>query len=191
MNSYQSDAVQAAIQAAYEKSGVTVEQRQEAKVTDVIRAACDQLYGDGENTEFTFDAIQMAEAAVRKSVPDADDDAVSGYAESWLLGKTEEINEKFKSSFITPIVSRHFSKIGKSVKVSVTMNDEKLRVVTISVSDEEVQVKKRRSRKKVSLADCLDSFVVDVGKLADSELMTRDVNEIVRQMKEHIEKCGL
>src|SRR5699024_11733647 len=85
MSSYQSDAVQAAIQAAYQKSGVTVEKRKEAKVTDVIRAACDQLYGDGENVEFSFDATQMAEAAVRKSVPDADDDAVSGYAESWLL----------------------------------------------------------------------------------------------------------
>ncbi|AFV50906.1 hypothetical protein B508_00055 [Escherichia phage ADB-2] len=150
MSSYQSDAVQAAIQAAYEKAGVTVEQRQEAKVTDVIRAACDQLYGDGENTEFTFDATQMAEAAVRKSMPDADDYDVVECAGSWLLGKTEEINEKFKSSFITPIVSRHFSKIGKSVKVSVTMNDEKLRVVTISVSDEEVPVKKRRSRKKLA-----------------------------------------
>ena len=43
MSSYQSDAVQAAIQAAYQKSGVTVEKRQEAKVTEVIRAACDQL----------------------------------------------------------------------------------------------------------------------------------------------------
>lgn len=191
MSSYQSDAVQAAIQAAYEKAGVTVEQRQEAKVTDVIRAACDQLYGNGENSEFSFDANQMAEAAVRKSMPDADDETVNKCAESWLLGKTEEINEKFKSSFITPIVSRHFSKFGKSVKVSVTMNDEKSRIVTISVSDEEVPVKKRRSRKKVSLADCLDSFDVDVSKLGDSELMVRDVNEIVRQMKAHIEKCGL
>lgn len=191
MSSYQSDAVQAAIQAAYQKSGVTVEKRQEAKVTDVIRAACDQLYGDGENVEFSFDATQMAEAAVRKSVPDADDDAVSGYAESWLLGKTEEINEKFKSSFITPIVSRHFSKIGKSVKVSVSMNDEKLRVVTISVSDEEVQVKKRRSRKKVSLADCLDSFTPDIDDIEQGDVTVSTVRDLVRQMKAHIEKCGL
>ncbi|ALT58123.1 hypothetical protein JMPW2_001 [Escherichia phage JMPW2] len=191
MSSYQSDAVQAAIKAAYEKAGVTVEQRPEAKVTDVIRAACDQLYGDGENTEFTFDANKMAEAAARKSMPDADEHDVAKGAESWLLGKTDEINEKFKSSFITPIVSRHFSKIGKSVKVSVTMNDEKLRVVTISVSDEEVPVKKRRSRKKVSLADCLDSFVPDVDDLEKGDVTVSTVRDLVRQMKAHIEKCGL
>lgn len=35
------------------------------------------------------------------------------------------------------------------------------------------------------------AFDVDVSKLGDSELMVRDVNEIVRQMKAHIEKCGL
>ena len=191
MSSYQSDAVQAAIQAAYEKAGVTVEQRQEPKVTDVIRAACDQLYANGDNAEFTFNATKMAEAAVRKSMPDADDDDVSEYAGSWLLGKTEEINEKFKSSFITPIVSRHFSKIGKSVKVSVTTGDDAFRVVTISVSDEEVPVKKRRSRKKVSLADCLDSFTPDIDDIEKGEITVSAVRDLVRQMKAHIEKCGL
>lgn len=191
MSSYQSDAVQAAIQAAYEKAGVTVEQRQEAKVTDVIRAACDQLYGDGENAEFSFNATQMAEAAVRKSMPGADDDDISEYAGSWMLGKTKEINEKFKSSFITPIVSRHFSKFGKSVKVSVTMDDEKSRIVTISVSDEEAPVKKRRGRKKISLADCLDTFTPDINDLEKDDVTVSTVRDLVRQMKAHIEKCGL
>ncbi|ATN94144.1 hypothetical protein HOS16_gp66 [Shigella phage vB_SflS-ISF001] len=191
MSSYQSDAVQAAMQAGSEKAGVTVEQRQEVKVSDVIRAACDQLYGDGVNTEFTFDATQMAEACVRKSMPDVDDYDVVECAGSWLLGRTEEIIEKFKSSEITPIVSRHFSKIGKWVKVSVTMIDEKLRVVTISVSDEEVPVKKRLTRKRVSPADYLDWFVPDNDDIEKGDITVSAVRDLVRQMSAHKEKCGL
>nr|CAI9865687.1 hypothetical protein PFGHJN_00001 [Escherichia phage UP30] len=166
---------------------------QELKITDMIRLTCDAMYRDKGMKEFSFVADDMAREAVKFYFRDQDisDDEVERGATGWVNQNQGEVEKRFKSAFITPIITRHFCKYGKVAKVKVGRNDAAITMITVTVTDEEAPVKKRRSRKKVSLADCLDSFVVDVRKLADSELMTRDVNEIVRQMKEHIEKCGL
>lgn len=44
---------------------------------------------------------------------------------------------------------------------------------------------------KKSISRHLDEFKLDTKKLSASRIRISDVNEIVRQMKEHIEKCGL
>ncbi|ATN48435.1 hypothetical protein Sf11_32 [Shigella phage Sfin-1] len=166
---------------------------QELKITDMIRLTCDAMYRDKGMTEFSFVADDMAREAVKFYFRDQDisDDEVERGATGWVNQNQAEVERRFKSAFITPIITRHFCKYGKVAKVKVGRNDAAITMITVIVTDEEVPVKKRRSRKKVSLADCLDSFDVDVSKLSDSELMVRDVNEIVRQMKAHIEKCGL
>lgn len=166
---------------------------QELKITDMIRLTCDAMYRDKGITEFSFLADDMAREAVKFYFRDRDitEEEIERGVSTWLTSNGKEVEKRFKSAFITPIITRHFCKYGKVAKVKVGRNDAAITMITVIVTDEEVPVKKRRSRKKVSLADCLDSFVVDVGKLADSELMARDVNEIVRQMKSHIEKCGL
>jgi hypothetical protein len=166
---------------------------QELKITDMIRLTCDAMYRDKGMREFSFVADDMAREAVKFYFRDRDitEEEIERGVSTWLTSNGKEVEKRFKSAFITPIITRHFCKYGKVAKVKVGRNDAAITMITVTVTDEEVPVKKRRSRKKVSLADCLDSFVVDVGKLADSELMTRDVNEIVRQMKAHIEKCGL
>lgn len=166
---------------------------QELKITDMIRLTCDAMYRDKGMTEFSFLADDMAREAVKFYFRDRDitEEEIERGVSTWLTSNEKEVEKRFKSAFITPIITRHFCKYGKVAKVKVGRNESAITMITVTVTDEEVPVKKRRSRKKVSLADCLDSFVVDVGKLADSELMARDVNEIVRQMKAHIEKCGL
>ena len=166
---------------------------QELKITDMIRLTCDAMYRDKGMSEFSFVADDMALEGARFYFrnQDVSDSVLESAAAGWVDQNQGEVEKRFKSAFITPIITRHFCKYGKVAKVKVGRNDAAITMITVTVTDEEVPVKKRRSRKKVSLADCLDSFDVDVSKLGDSELMVRDVNEIVRQMKAHIEKCGL
>lgn len=166
---------------------------QELKITDMIRLTCDAMYRDKGMTEFSFLADDMAREAVKFYFrgQDITEEEIERGTSTWVDSNEKEVEKRFKSAFITPIITRHFCKYGKVARVKVGKNEAAITMITVTVTDEEIPLKKRRSRKKVSLADCLDSFDVDVSKLGDSELMVRDVNEIVRQMKAHIEKCGL
>lgn len=166
---------------------------QELKITDMIRLTCDAMYRDKGMTEFSFVADDMALEAARfyfrgQEVSDAD---LESAAAGWVDQNQGEIEKRFKSAFITPIITRHFCKYGKVAKVKVGRNDAAITMITVIVTDEEVPVKKRRSRKKVSLADCLDSFVPDIDDLEKGDVTVSTVRDLVRQMKAHIEKCGL
>lgn len=50
---------------------------------------------------------------------------------------------------------------------------------------------KIKSESKNSISSHMDAFKLDAKKLSTNRIRLSDVNEIVRQMKEHIEKCGL
>lgn len=164
---------------------------QQPQITDMIRLACQNHYAAGETT-FSFDAQQMAFHTVKRYAEqagmDIDDEQVDAEAARWVGQNTENIAKRFKPSFAQPIIKRFFAHVGKAVVVSVGRNDANEPMITVTITDEEVVKPKRKSRakKKQSIGDILDSFVVDVSKLGDSELMVRDVNEIVRQMKAHI-----
>ena len=166
---------------------------QELKITDMIRLTCDAMYRDKGMSEFSFVADDMALEAARfyfrgHEVSDSD---LESAAAGWVDQNQGEVEKRFKSAFITPIITRHFCKYGKVAKVKVGRNDAAITMITVIVTDEEVPVKKRRSRKKVSLADCLDSFVPDVYDLEKGDVTVSTVRDLVRQMKAHIEKCGL
>lgn len=49
----------------------------------------------------------------------------------------------------------------------------------------------KKDERKQSISRHLDSFRLDTKKLNTNRIRLSDVNEIVRQMKAHIEKCGL
>lgn len=166
---------------------------QELKITDMIRLTCDAMYRDKGMTEFSFVADDMAREAVKFYFRDQDisDDEVERGATGWVNQNQGEVEKRFKSAFITPIITRHFCKYGKVAKVKVGRNDAAITMITVVVTDEEVPVKKRRSRKKVSLADCLDSFTPDIDDIEKGEITVSAVRDLVRQMKAHIEKCGL
>ncbi|HGT7857172.1 TPA: hypothetical protein ACM46F_004438 [Escherichia coli] len=166
---------------------------QELKITDMIRLTCDAMYRDKGMNEFSFVADDMALEAARfyfrgQEVSDSD---LESAAAGWVDQNQGEVEKRFKSAFITPIITRHFCKYGKVAKVKVGRNDAAITMITVIVTDEEVPVKKRRSRKKVSLADCLDSFVPDIDDLEKGDVTVSTVRDLVRQMKAHIEKCGL
>lgn len=166
---------------------------QELKITDMIRLTCDAMYRDKGMNEFSFVADDMAIEAARfyfrgQEVSDSD---LESAAAGWVDQNQGEVEKRFKSAFITPIITRHFCKYGKVAKVKVGRNDAAITMITVVVTDEEVPVKKRRSRKKVSLADCLDSFVPDIDDLEKGDVAVSTVRDLVRQMKAHIEKCGL
>ncbi|MGT3661368.1 hypothetical protein [Escherichia coli] len=166
---------------------------QELKITDMIRLTCDAMYRDKGMNEFSFVADDMALEAARfyfrgQEVSDSD---LESAAAGWVDQNQGEVEKRFKSAFITPIITRHFCKYGKVAKVKVGRNDAAITMITVIVTDEEVPVKKRRSRKKVSLADCLDSFVTDIDDLEKGDVTVSTVRDLVRQMKAHIEKCGL
>lgn len=166
---------------------------QELKITDMIRLTCDAMYRDKGMTEFSFVADDMAREAVKFYFRDQDisDDEVERGATGWVNQNQAEVEKRFKSAFITPIITRHFCKYGKVAKVKVGRNDAAITMITVIVTDEEVPVKKRRSRKKVSLADCLDSFTPDIDDIEQGDVTVSTVRDLVRQMKAHIEKCGL
>lgn len=166
---------------------------QELKITDMIRLTCDAMYRDKGMNEFSFVADDMALEAARfyfrgQEVSDSD---LESAAAGWVDQNQGEVEKRFKSAFITPIITRHFCKYGKVAKVKVGRNDAAITMITVIVTDEEVPVKKRRSRKKVSLADCLDSFVPDIDDIEKGDVTVSTVRDLVRQMKAHIEKCGL
>ena len=50
---------------------------------------------------------------------------------------------------------------------------------------------KKKNEGKKSISRHLDAFKLDTKKLSTNRILLSDINEIVRQMKEHIEKCGL
>ncbi len=166
---------------------------QELKITDMIRLTCDAMYRDKGMNEFSFVADDMALEAARFYFRDQDvsDSDLESAAAGWVDQNQGEVEKRFKSAFITPIITRHFCKYGKVAKVKVGRNDAAITMITVVVTDEEVPVKKRRSRKKVSLADCLDSFVPDIDDLEKGDVTVSTVRDLVRQMKAHIEKCGL
>lgn len=166
---------------------------QELKITDMIRLTCDAMYRDKGMREFSFVADDMALEGARFyfSNQDVSDSDLESAAAGWVDQNQAEVEKRFKSAFITPIITRHFCKYGKVAKVKVGRNDAAITMITVIVTDEEVPVKKRRSRKKVSLADCLDSFVPDIDDLEKGDVTVSTVRDLVRQMKAHIEKCGL
>lgn len=166
---------------------------QELKITDMIRLTCDAMYRDKGMSEFSFVADDMALEGARFYFRDQDvsDSDLESAAAGWVDQNQGEVEKRFKSAFITPIITRHFCKYGKVAKVKVGRNDAAITMITVVVTDEEVPVKKRRSRKKVSLADCLDSFVPDIDDLEKGDVTVSTVRDLVRQMKAHIEKCGL
>lgn len=166
---------------------------QELKITDMIRLTCDAMYRDKGMNEFSFVADDMALEGARFYFrnQDVSDSDLESAAAGWVDQNQREVEKRFKSAFITPIITRHFCKYGKVAKVKVGRNDAAITMITVIVTDEEVPVKKRRSRKKVSLADCLDSFVPDVDDLEKGDVTVSTVRDLVRQMKAHIEKCGL
>lgn len=166
---------------------------QELKITDMIRLTCDAMYRDKGMKEFSFVADDMALEAARFYFRDQEvsDSDLESAAAGWVDQNQGEVEKRFKPAFITPIITRHFCKYGKVAKVKVGRNDAAITMITVIVTDEEVPVKKRRSRKKVSLADCLDSFVPDVDDLEKGDVTVSTVRDLVRQMKAHIEKCGL
>lgn len=166
---------------------------QELKITDMIRLTCDAMYRDKGMSEFSFVADDMALEAARFYFRDQEvsDSDLESAAAGWVDQNQGEVEKRFKSAFITPIITRHFCKYGKVAKVKVGRNDAAITMITVIVTDEEVPVKKRRSRKKVSLADCLDSFVPDIDDLEKGDVTVSTVRDLVRQMKAHIEKCGL
>lgn len=166
---------------------------QELKITDMIRLTCDAMYRDKGMSEFSFVADDMALEAARFYFRDQEvsDSDLESAAAGWVDQNQGEVEKRFKSAFITPIITRHFCKYGKVAKVKVGRNDAAITMITVVVTDEEVPVKKRRSRKKVSLADCLDSFVPDIDDLEKGDVTVSTVRDLVRQMKAHIEKCGL
>ncbi|HCQ2951027.1 TPA: hypothetical protein OHP52_001747 [Escherichia coli] len=166
---------------------------QELKITDMIRLTCDKMYRDKGMTEFSFLADDMAREAVKFYFRDRDitEEEIERGASTWLTSNGKEVEKRFKSAFITPIITRHFCKYGKVAKVKVGRNESAITMITVTVTDEEVPVKKRRSRKKVSIADCLDSFVPDIDDLEKGDVTVSTVRDLVRQMKAHIEKCGL
>ncbi|QAX92011.1 hypothetical protein vBSsoS008_004 [Shigella phage vB_SsoS_008] len=84
----------------------TNQQRPELKITDMIRLTCDVMYRDKGMTEFSFVADDMAEEAARfyfrgQEVSEHD---LESAAESWVDQKTGEVEKRFKSAFITPII---------------------------------------------------------------------------------------
>lgn len=166
---------------------------QELKITDMIRLTCDAMYRDKGMNEFSFVADDMALEGARFYFRNQDisDSDLESAAAGWVDQNQGEVEKRFKSAFITPIITRHFCKYGKVAKVKVGRNDAAITMITVIVTDEEVPVKKRRSRKKVSLADCLDSFVPDIDDLEKGDVTVSTVRDLVRQMKAHIEKCGL
>lgn len=166
---------------------------QELKITDMIRLTCDTMYRDKGMNEFSFVADDMALEAARFYFRDQEvsDSDLESAAAGWVDQNQGEVEKRFKSAFITPIITRHFCKYGKVAKVKVGRNDAAITMITVIVTDEEVQVKKRRSRKKVSLTDCLDSFVPDIDDLEKGDVTVSTIRDLVRQMKAHIEKCGL
>lgn len=166
---------------------------QELKITDMIRLTCDAMYRDKGMSEFSFVADDMALEAARFYFRDQEvsDSDLESAAAGWVDQNQGEVEKRFKSAFITPIITRYFCKYGKVAKVKVGRNDAAITMITVVVTDEEVPVKKRRSRKKVSLADCLDSFVPDIDDLEKGDVTVSTVRDLVRQMKAHIEKCGL
>lgn len=166
---------------------------QELKITDMIRLTCDAMYRDKGMSEFSFVADDMALEGARFYFRDQDvsDSDLESAAAGWVDQNQGEVEKRFKSAFITPIITRHFCKYGKVAKVKVGRNDAAITMITVVVTDEEVPVKKRRNRKKVSLADCLDSFVPDIDDLEKGDVTVSTVRDLVRQMKAHIEKCGL
>ena len=159
----------------------------------MIRLTCDAMYRDKGMNEFSFVADDMALEGARFYFrnQDVSDSDLESAAAGWVDQNQGEVEKRFKSAFITPIITRHFCKYGKVAKVKVGRNDAAITMITVIVTDEEVPVKKRRSRKKVSLADCLDSFVPDVDDLEKGDVTVSTVRDLVRQMKAHIEKCGL
>lgn len=166
---------------------------QELKITDMIRLTCDAMYRDKGMSEFSFVADDMALEGARFYFrnQDVSDSDLESAAAGWVDQNQGEVEKRFKSAFITPIITRHFCKYGKVAKVKVGRNDAAITMITVIVTDEEVPVKKRRSRKKVSLADCLDSFVPDIDDLEKGDVTVSTVRDLIRQMKAHIEKCGL
>lgn len=166
---------------------------QELKITDMIRLTCDAMYRDKGMNEFSFVADDMALEGARFYFrnQDVSDSDLESAAAGWVDQNQGEVEKRFKSAFITPIITRHFCKYGKVAKVKVGRNDAAITMITVIVTDEEVPVKKRRSRKKISLADCLDSFVPDIDDLEKGDVTVSTVRDLVRQMKAHIEKCGL
>lgn len=166
---------------------------QELKITDMIRLTCDAMYRDKGMSEFSFVADDMALEGARFYFrnQDVSDSDLESAAEGWVNQNQGEIEKRFKSAFITPIITRHFCNYGKVAKVKVGRNDAAITMITVIVTDEEVPIKKRRSRKKVSLADCLDNFTPDIDNLEKDEVTVSTVRDLVRQMKAHIEKCGL
>ncbi|UIU27577.1 hypothetical protein SA32RD_52 [Escherichia phage vB_EcoS_SA32RD] len=166
---------------------------QELKITDMIRLTCDAMYRDKGMSEFSFVADDMALEGARFYFrnQDVSDSDLESAAAGWVDQNQGEVEKRFKSAFITPIITRHFCKYGKVAKVKVGRNDAAITMITVIVTDEEFPVKKRRSRKKVSLADCLDSFTPDIDDLEKGDVTVSTVRDLVRQMKAHIEKCGL
>lgn len=166
---------------------------QELKITDMIRLTCDAMYRDKGMNEFSFVADDMALEGARFYFrnQDVSDSDLESAAEGWVNQNQGEVEKRFKSAFITPIITRHFCKYGKVAKVKVGRNDAAITMITVIVTDEEVPVKKRRSRKKISLAYCLDSFTPDINDLEKDDVTVSTVRDLVRQMKAHIEKCGL
>lgn len=49
----------------------------------------------------------------------------------------------------------------------------------------------KKNEDKNSISHHLDEFKLDTKKLSTNRIRLSDVNEIVRQMKAHVEKCGL
>lgn len=167
----------------------------EPKITDMMRLACMDAYQRGE-TQFSFTIEKMASITVWDAAAKAgvtDESKIEDAIDNWTRNHLAAASEKFKSSFAVPIITRAFAKIGKRVKVSVGKDEDYNLQITVEVLEgEEPVIPKRKSqaRKKFNVAECLDSFVVNVSKLSDGEVSVRDVNEVVEQMKAHIVKCG-
>lgn len=163
---------------------------QQPKITDMIRLACQNHYAAGE-TEFSFDAQQMAFHTVKKYAEqagmDITDEQIDEEAARWVGNNTADIAKRFKPSFAQPIVKRFFAHIGKSVVVSVNRNEVNEPQINVTITEEEIVKPQRKSRakKKKSIGDALDSFAPDLEKLP-GDISVGVVVELVRQMKAHI-----
>lgn len=173
--------------------------RNEPKITDMMRLACMDAYQRGE-TQFSFTIDKMASIAVWDAATKAgvtNEQQIEDAIDAWTRDNSDAAMKKFKPSFASPTIKRAFAHIGKSVKVSCGKDEDCNPQITVTIIEGEEPVKparKSRARKQFSIGDCLDSFVVDTRELRDSTLSIHDLNQIVDQLrgqlKAHIVKCG-
>lgn len=165
------------------------------KVSDMLRKACEFKTREGME-DFTFTAVDMTAVMVReyaaKNMPDADltEEQIENEALSWL-DKDENsapIYSKLTSPYVNPTVTRYFAKLGKRVRVTLNRDDVG---VTIGVEflEGEPMPRERKSRAKVAVVeDRMAGFTLDISKLPDGTVTARDLNEVMRQVKEFVLK---